>query len=167
MADAESAEAEVRETLGRLKTLKGRLDAVDAEISQLVPRVEAMLDSLRLGVPLQVEMEARPNGEPTYLSFTKVGKQWRLCKEWSVDDDGLAWETQPLSDLPRDDRAWIFGEYLPGILDVAVGDVELRIRRREETIRSTKQMVDLVAKVLGEDELAGVTETGAPSKRKP
>jgi hypothetical protein len=148
MAAAKSSETEVRRKLTRIKALKSRFDAVDAEIGKLVPRIEAMLDSLRLGTPIRIEMEEGPNGHPTYLAFTKVAKQWRLCVERTTDDLGTDLETRPLADVSRDERAHIFDEYLHTILDHAVEEVERRIRSREGSVTVTAEMVAAVEKVL-------------------
>jgi len=148
VSEGKTVEAEVRQKLTRIKALKSRLDSVDAEIGALLPRVEAMLDSLRLGVPLRVEMGEGPNGHPTYLAFTKVATQWRLCVERTTDEFGTELETRPVSEVGRDERAVIFDEFLHDVLDHAVEEVERRVRRREGTIRSMAEMVEAVEKAL-------------------
>ena len=148
MSAAKSSEATVRQKLTRIKALKTRLDAVDAEIGALVPRVEGMLDSLRLGIPIRIEMEEGPNHHPTYLAFTKVAKQWRLCVERTTDDLGSELEMRPLLDVGRDERAHVFDEHLLRLLDHAIEEVERRVKHREGTIRSTAEMVTAAEKVL-------------------
>jgi hypothetical protein len=154
VSEGKSAEADVRQKLTRIKALKTRLDSVDAEIGTLLPRVEAMLDSLRLGVPIRVEIGEGPNGHPIYLAFTKVGKDWRLCVEQTTDAFGTELETRPLSELGRDERAIIFDEYLHDVLDHAVEEVERRIKRREGTLRSVAEMVEAVEKALRSEQRA-------------
>jgi len=171
MSKVKSAESEVRHKVTRIRALKSRLEAVDAEIGALIPRVEAMLDALRLGSPIRIEMEEGPNGHPTYLAFNKVSKQWRLCVERTTDDLGSELETRPLSEVGRDERAYIFDEYLQTILDHAVEEVERRIKLREGTIRSTAEMVGAVEKVLKTEQDAAVVAldpaSDAPDERLP
>ena len=148
MSAVKSSEVAVRQKLTRIKALKTRFDAVDAEIGTLIPRIEAMLDSLRLGVPIRIEMEEGPNHHPTYLAFTKVAKQSRLCVERTTDDLGSELETRPLSDVGRDERAHVFDDYLQRFLDHAFEEVEQRVKHREGTVRFTMEMVAAVEKVL-------------------
>src|ERR1043165_9202482 len=118
MNDGEkSAEAVVRDRLVKPQHLKERLDAFDAEIGKLVPRAEAMLDSLRLGVPIALKMEESEEGWVSYLEFTKIGKNWRLALVEGVQDGNNEWDVTPLSDVARDRRAEVFEQFLPGILD--------------------------------------------------
>jgi hypothetical protein len=154
MSDEQSAEAEVREKLVHLQQLKERLDAFDAEISRLVPQAEAMLASLRLGVPISLKMEETEDGWVSYLTFEKVGKAWRLCILSGVEDGNNDWDSKPLSDVQRDRRAEVFEQFLPDILNTAVREMETRVGRRAKAIASTKNLVETVAKIVGPTESA-------------
>src|ERR1017187_7125158 len=101
MSEVQPAEAEVREKLVHLQQLKERLDEFDAEISRLVPQAEAMLASLRLGVPISLKMDEDEDGWVSYLRFEKVGKAWRLCVLTGIEDGNNEWDTKPLSDVQR------------------------------------------------------------------
>jgi hypothetical protein len=140
----EPATEDVSTKLARLQSLKATLDASDAEISKLVPQVEAVLDSLRLGVPISVTID-ETGGWPTYLTFEKVGKQWRLCIENFIDVEGNT-KTEPLSDVARDKRAEVMEQFLPLILDTAVSEIEKRLVSRAKAIATARDLVEKVQK---------------------
>ncbi len=146
-------EAEIRDKLARLQELKGELDAFDAQLGDLIPKVETMLGSLRLGIPISLEIGVDQYDNRQYLSFTKVGKQWRLCEEW-VGELTESSETTPISDLPRNERANICRWHLPKILDQAVETMEKGIKQRRIAIESTKHLVDTVGKIVSSNEPA-------------
>jgi hypothetical protein len=150
MADEGSDEADVREQLTVLGALKAQLDDCDAQLTGLVPTVEAMLDSLHIGVPVSLQIGAGEDWT-TYLSFTKVGKRWRFCVETGPDNgDAGDWTVTPLSDVARDKRAEIFQNFIPGILDAAAKEVKKRIEQRRLAIKSTQSLVQKVGNVLAE-----------------
>jgi hypothetical protein len=154
MSEVQPAEAEVREKLVHLQQLKERLDEFDAEISRLVPQAEAMLASLRLGVPISLKMDEDEDGWVSYLTFEKVGKAWRLCILTGIEDGNNEWDTKPLSDVQRDRRAEVFERFLPDILSTAVVEMETRVGRRAKAIASTKNLVETVARIVAPTEPA-------------
>jgi hypothetical protein len=164
MSDKQSADAEVREKLVHLQQLKERLDEFDAEISRLVPQAEAMLASLRLGVPISLKMEENEDGWVSYLTFQKVGKSWRLCIVTGLGDGNNEWESKPLSDVQRDRRAEVFEQFLPDILSTAVGEMETRVGRRAKAIASTRNLVETVARIVGPTEAVRDIKEGEASR---
>src|ERR1700722_12518611 len=150
MEDEESAPAELGDTLALLGRLKGELDECDAEISELIPHLEAALDYLRLGVPISYKVsEDFETRTTTYLSFLKIGRRWRLCVESGPEESPDHISVTPLSDLPRDERVEMF-ELVPQILKAAVHEVGTRIAERRRVIASTKNLVQTVGNFVAE-----------------
>lgn len=154
---------DVYQQLAQLGELKARLDEVDAEIGDLIPAVESALDSLQLGVPVSLEIAT---GERwiEFLSFSKVNKKWRLCLDLSPEDplDADEWKSTPLSDIPRDRRAFILAEYLPMFLKAAVSAVKQKIEQRQRAIEAAQNLVSMVA-TYREDEAPKEDPALAPS----
>ena len=163
------AEAEVRDKLARLHVLKTELDTFDTQLGKLVPKVEETLGSLRLGIPISLEIGIEEDDARQYLSFTKVGKQWRLCVEW-IGGPAEDHTTTPLSDVSRTERANILQWHLPNMLEGAVDEMEKSIKQRQKAIDSTKHFIDTVSKIRDDEPAAGVfssntvTQMNSPSQ---
>lgn len=150
MAEDGSAVGGTAGKFALLSELKGELDGCDAELGEMVEPVEAAFEALHLGVPITLTIEDGIDWT-TYLTFTKVGKRWRLCVETGPNDgDADDWTLIPLSDAPRDRRAEVFEKFLPRFLDAAIDQVKFRIGERRRIIASSKTLVQELSNVLAE-----------------
>jgi len=115
---------ELADTLARAQDAAKELDALDDQLSRMIPEYEEALKNLRLGVALTVPLDAVGPDYRRYFSFEKYGGSWRLLIEEGPDDDPESWTQTPLASASRDERAEVFSYHLTAL----IASAELQIR---------------------------------------
>jgi hypothetical protein len=109
--------------LARAQEAAKELNALDDQLSRMIPEYEEALKNLRLGVALSVPLDVTGPDYRRYLSFEKYGGSWRLLIQEGPDDDPESWTQTPLASASRDERAAVFAWHL----DKFIASVEHQI----------------------------------------
>lgn len=125
------------------------LDALDDELSALIPEYEEALKGLRLGVGLSVEIETGDRWSKM-LSFDKYNGAWHLLLEEGPDDgDPDHWSQMPLASASRDERANVFAWHLDTLINSAARQIKKKIESRKSTLALSKERLTAIKSLTG------------------
>jgi hypothetical protein len=124
--------AQLRQSIRHLRKAKVELDELDDRFSALIPEVEALLASLKLGVSIFVWLEQNDGTDwEERIEFRRHGKDWRL---WLVGFHPSGDESaRLLTDTDRSTRLQAF-EKLPELLTNAAKQVDEMIAERQRLV---------------------------------
>src|SRR3954463_3165794 len=140
---------QLADALARAQAAATELDAIDDQLSALIPEYEHALKGLRLGVAISVVIETGEGGSKI-LSFDKYAGAWHLLIEDGPDDgDPDNWTQTPLASASRDERANVFAWHFDTLITSAAQQIEKKIESRKSTLTDAKQRLTAIKSLAG------------------
>lgn len=140
---------QLADALAHAQEAAKKLDALDDQLSALIPEYEEALKDMRLGVGISVEVETGDRWSKM-LSFDKYNGSWRLLLEEGPDDgDPEHWTQTPLASASRDERANVFAWHLDTLITSAARQIEKKIESRTSTLAHAKERLTAIKTLTG------------------
>lgn len=141
--------AKLAEALAHAQEAAKKLDALDDQLSALIPEYEEALKDMRLGVGIAVAIETGDDWSKT-LTFDKYNGAWRLLLEdGPLHGDPEDWTQTPLSSASRDERANVFAWHLDSLITSAARQIEQKIESRTSTLARAKERLAAIKALTG------------------